>query len=252
MRIQDVPQRGSRGRVVASRNRFGQYQKERVDPAQPATDAQCAVWGNMAALSLLWDKLSPEQWLGWRRLAGQVRTRRVFGESGWLDGCLLFKKLNCVLATCRRTVLFDAPPLPEFGPNPVKGFEIREIGGQAAFKLIMSPKVQWETRSPLEDLMVFATPPRNAGVEKENRLFFIGLVSALVDGECDFTEPYLRKLKEWRKLGAKWYHLPLEGSRVFVRVCQQVNGWQDALGMFYASALVPDNWDGADRPKPAH
>jgi hypothetical protein len=173
-------------------------------------------------------------------------------HAGPLDGCLLFKKLNCVLATCRRTVLFDAPPLPEFGPNPVKGFEVREVGGQPAFKLIISPKVRWETRSPLEDLMVFATPPRNASVEKENRLFFIGLTPAPVDGECDFTEPYLRKLKEWRKLGGKWYRLPLEGSRVFVRVWQQVNGWQDRRGMFCASALVPDNWDGADRPKPAH
>ena len=46
--------------------------------------------------------------------------------------------------------------------------------------------------------------------------------------------------------------LPLEGSRVFIRVCQEVNGWQNEAGMFRTSALVPDNRDGANRPKPTH
>jgi hypothetical protein len=53
----------------------------------------------------------------------------------------------------------------------------------------------------------------------------------------------LKKLKEWRKMDCKRYHVPLEGSKVFVRVLQQVNGWQNELGRFQASVLVPVNRD---------
>jgi hypothetical protein len=42
--------------------------------------------------------------------------------------------------------------------------------------------------------------------------------------ESDITELYLKKLKAWRKLKHKRYHIPLEGSRIFIRVWQQANG----------------------------
>jgi hypothetical protein len=51
MRSQDVLQKGKRGKLVASRNRFGQYLKEFVPPKQPGTAAQREVWGNMTELS---------------------------------------------------------------------------------------------------------------------------------------------------------------------------------------------------------
>ena len=57
MRFQDVPQKGLRGNVAASRNSFGPYQKVFVPPNQPGTLAQRAVWGNMAELSWLWNEL---------------------------------------------------------------------------------------------------------------------------------------------------------------------------------------------------
>jgi hypothetical protein len=49
----------------------------------------------------------------------------------------------------------------------------------------------------------------------------------------------LRKLKEWRKLKGKRYQVPLEGARVFIRVWQQLNGWENEAGMFCGSAIVP-------------
>jgi hypothetical protein len=60
-----------------------------------------------------------------------------------------------------------------------------------------------------------------------------------VRGESDIVRLYLKKLKEWRKLKHKSYHIPLEGARVFIRVWQQANGWENELGMFRGSALTP-------------
>jgi hypothetical protein len=139
MRVLDVPQKGARGNTVTSRNRFGRFQRERVSPNQPATDAQRAAWANMTELSRLWNELGQARWVAWRRLAATVHSRSALSQSGPLDGC-----------------------------QPV--------------------------------------------------------------------------LKQWRKSDKKRYHIPLEGSRIFIRVWQQTNGWENEVGMFRDSALVPTDW----------
>ena len=239
MRFQDVPQKGKRGRIVSSRNRFGPYQKEWVPPDQPGTAAQLAVWDNMTEFSRLWNEFSDERRDAWCRRAVEVQSRPSLGQSGALDGILLFKKISSVLRTCGRELLLDPPPLPAFGPNPVTGFTVREYRGAFALKVKVSPKIRWEDRPPQEDLMVFAWAPRNAGVAKNGLYAFLGLLLAPTKGEIDFTKLYLKKLKEWRKLKPKQYHIPLEGSRIFVRVWQQINGWENERWMFEGHHLVP-------------
>jgi hypothetical protein len=239
MRTVDVPQKGKRGKVVASRNRFGPYLKEFVPPKQPGTASQRGVWGNMTDLSRMWNELGDERRIAWRRLASKVHSRPSMGKSAPLDGAQLFKKINTVLRTCGREPLLDPPPLPVFGPNPVVGFAIRAGRGGIALKVKVSRDVRWEDRPALEDLMVFAWAPCNPGVGQNSHYVFLGLLPAPVRGESDIVRLYLKKLKEWRKLKHKSYHIPLEGARVFIRVWQQANGWENELGMFRGSALTP-------------
>ena len=193
----------------------------------------------MAEFSHIWNVLSDERRHAWRRRAEEVHSRPSLGQSGKLDGTLLFKKINTVLRTCGREPLLDPPPLPVFGLNPVIGFAIREVRGRLAFMLKVSPKVRWDARPEQEDLMVFAWAPCNAGADKNTHYAFLGLPPPPVKGEIHITKLYLKKLKEWRRLAHKSYHLPLGGSRIFIRVWQQVNGWEYDLGMFQAHALVP-------------
>jgi hypothetical protein len=249
MKIADVPQRGKRGRIVASRNRFGQFHREQVSLKQPCTPAQQAAWGNMKDLSQMWNELTEPQWNAWRTRAQGVHSRPRLGQSGPLDGCQLFKKINRVLATCGREPQLDPPPSPIFGPNPVIGFTISKGKDGLAFKLKLSPGVRGTASPATGDLMLFGSVPCSAGVGKNDHYAFLGLLLATVGEEIDITELYLKKLAEWRRLMHKLYHLPLAGSRVFIRVCQQVDGWKDELGMFRASALVPRNRPGVRRPK---
>jgi hypothetical protein len=83
----------------------------------------------------------------------------------------------------------------------------------------VSPDVRWEDRPELEDLMVFAWAPCNAGVAKNGLYAFLGLLPPPTKGESDITELYLKKLKEWRKLKHKRYHIPLEEgvTKVFIK-----------------------------------
>jgi len=243
MKFRDVQQSGSQGSTVASRNRSGPYHRERVSPEQPATDAQCVAWGNMKDVSRLWNLLEEEQRVLWRTRADQVHSRPNLGISGRLSGVQLFKKLNRVLATCRRQPLLDAPMLPDFGSNPIKGFEIRKAGRGVALILKVSPKLRWESRPPLEDIMVQGWAPLSAGTEKNSLYAFLGLPGPPEDGEIDFTDIYMEKLLEWRKLKDKRYHVPLEGSRIFIRAVQQINGWENELWAFRGNAFVPVNED---------
>ena len=239
MRTVDVRQRGKRGKIIASRNRFGQYIKEWVPVEQPGTASQREAWGLMGELWQAWNELSDERLEAWWHLAEQVNTRPTLGQSGSLDGPFLFRKLNTVLLTCRRKMLLDPPPLPVFGPNPVVGFTIRERKVGRAMRLKVSRAVRWQDRQGLEDLMVFGWAPCRPGRLKNSHYAFLGLVPAPVKWECDFTELYLKKLEDWRRLKPASYHLPLEGSRIFIRVWQQVNGWENDVGMFLGHARVP-------------
>lgn len=186
----------------------------------------------MSEFARLWNHLSEERRVAWRACAREVRSRRWLGKSGPLDGPLLFKKLNTVLATCGREPLLDPPPRPEFSANPVTGFVITDGPHGPAFKLNVR-------EAPVEDIMLFAWAPVNAGVEKNSNYAYLGLSPAPHDGQIDFTELYLSKLREWRKLKDKRYQVPLAGSKVFIRAVQQINGWENEREMLQAAAFVP-------------
>jgi hypothetical protein len=243
MKEREVPQHGSRGKVTASRNRFGQFKRERVSPNQPGTAAQRDAWSSMTELSRLWNELSNERRTAWRRLAEETDSRPTLSQSGKLDGCQLFKKINRVLATCGRAPLLDPPSLPDFPKNPVTGFTIKRVRGKLALMLQLSPETGVDASPALQDLMVYAWAPYNAGADKNDLWAFIGLLHLSKTAEIDITALYLKKLKEWRKLKHKRYHIPLEGSRIFIRVWQQIDGWENEVGMFRASALVPADPD---------
>jgi hypothetical protein len=225
-------QRGALGNIVASRNRFGDYDRERVSPEQRFTPATERTWGNMADLSDLWNDITEDQREGWWRLAVHVHSRTKVGQSGKLDGRLVFLKLNRVLCTCGYPPLLDAPPLPRFTPNPVQAFSITRDRDGVVFKLKVA-------QTPVEDIMLFASPPRSPGRRYNSDYAFIGLGSPPEDGEIDFTDQYLKKLLEWRRLEDKKYHRPLDGAKVFIMAVQQVNGWEHEVAMFVRAAVVP-------------
>ena len=83
------------------------------------------------------------------------------------------------MATCGREPLFELPPRPEFGPNPVAAFTATDGPGGIALKLSRS-------KTPVKDIMVFASPPCNAG-----RSYSAILIMAKVQGKQLVSEPKL-------------------------------------------------------------
>jgi hypothetical protein len=89
-----------------------------------------------------------------------------------------------------------------------------------------------------EDIMLFASPPCNAGKSYCSNFSFIGLLTAPNEGISRITRLYLKKLKEPKKL-KRYRHPTLPGSRVFIRAAQEVNGWENKRYMLASSAVIP-------------
>ena len=76
-------------------------------------------------------------------------------------------------------------------------------------------------RAPTEEIMLWASPPCNAGKRRNWDYRVLGLLATPVEGANNF-----------RRLG-----MPPVGKRVFVRVQQQTNGWRGEP--WEGSAVVP-------------
>src|ERR1022692_1770452 len=79
MKTRKKDQRGALGNIVASHNRFGDYDRERVHPKTQSTPALERAWGNLTNLSELWNEITEAQRDGWWRLAVQVHSRPRMG-----------------------------------------------------------------------------------------------------------------------------------------------------------------------------
>ena len=84
MKARKKDQRGALGNIVASHNRFGDYDRDRVSPTQQSTRALDRAWGNMTDLSGLWNEITEEQREAWRRHS-LTPTPPPFAVGYWLS-----------------------------------------------------------------------------------------------------------------------------------------------------------------------
>ena len=180
-----------------------------------------------------WRELTEEERTAWRQAARREWTRVRHGRRRRMRGHELYVKINRVLELCGYEPRRLPPPPATFGPNPVKDFKIGNDADGIVLKLILR-------EPPAKDIMVFGSWPRSPGQGSCSSGFsFLGLIRAGDWDAGDITENYLTKLKEWRKLPDKQYQLPLEGSKIFVRVWQQENGWEDKTLLRAFDGVVP-------------
>jgi hypothetical protein len=209
MKTHDIRKSGKRGKIVAFRGRFGQCEREHTLPRRPRTNAQLQAQAHFGGASLGWNDLTEEQRDAWRDFGKKVRSHPRGGQSGPLTGQNLFTAIN------RNQALLGLPPFaypperPEFGPNPVVGFSITEDRNRLALKLRVATP-------PAGHIVLFASPPHNAGRRYCDKFIFLGPLPPPVGDEIDITEPYLKKFGN-----------PPPGSRVFITMRQQVNGWRN-------------------------
>jgi hypothetical protein len=209
MKISDIPQSGHLGTFITVKNRFGQFRRRYVAPANPRTPAQQRVRSQFGRMSALWRTLTEAQRAAWIIFAGQNKSRGRLGQSGPLTGLQLFVKINTNLAFLGLPPVLDPPNFPKFDKNPVGDLTISNNDGVIALKLAVPT-------TPPRYTLVWGTAPGSAGASFPGRFVFLGLLPEPVAGVSDITELYVAR-----------YGIPPAGTRVFIQTMQQVNGWQD-------------------------
>jgi hypothetical protein len=230
MKTYDIPKSGKRGSVVAFKSRFGQCEREHTHARKPRTAAQLRSQSDFGAASARWDYLTEDQRKAWRAYGRKVLSHPQGGQSGRLTGQMLYTAINRNQAALNLPPLDYPPERPEFGPNPVVAFRITVQRNRLALKLTV-PK------APAAHILVFASAPFNQGREYCDKFRYLGTLQAPVRVENDIRALYLSKQV-----------MPWPGSKIFLRIVQQVNGWRSLPYPF--AAILPRTPPPPSQPRP--
>ena len=152
---------------------------------------RCASWPRRGTTSR---KRSETRWY----LAGPyVPSRKVLGKAGRLDGRGFFFKVNLPRARLGQELLLEPPAQPGFAQNPAVAFTITNDKWDFAMELTLA-------RAPTEEIMLWASPPCNAGKRRNWDYRVLGLLQTPVEGANNF-----------RRLYVKRFGVPPVGKRVF-------------------------------------
>jgi hypothetical protein len=183
--------------------RHGERKKSRTPAQGQARDAfggPAQAWGK---------KLTQEQRDAWNAVAKQEWSKPRLAQAGPLHGEQVFTGRSSVLLKVGKELLLWPRPRPVFKPNPVVGLSVSNGRDGVRITLRVNGPVE-------EDVMVSGQAPCSAGRKKWRRGAYLCLLSAPEGEGIDITAEYVARFGE-----------PEPGRKVFIRVQQQKDGWQD-------------------------
>jgi hypothetical protein len=220
MKILDIPQSGKRGLNVSQKSRNGLVSRALVIPTQPETDAQLRIRSFLRSVASQWRGLTQEQRNAWTAEASAHQSKARLGQSGTLTGFQLYAKINCSLLNIGGAVVQAPPAEPVFGLLPVTGLVITNATGVITLKLTTSG-------APPDGTMLWGAKPCSQGISTARGVVCLGTLDSPVNGAIDITATYTAR-----------YGSPAAGKKVFVKVNQNMNGWEDTPRQFWA--IVPE------------
>lgn len=189
---------------VASKNRYGNYFRNKVTPVNPQTSYQQNQRSMLANLSASWRGLTQAQIAGWNQANQNFPKTDIFGDRMILSGQALFISLNKNLLNAGQSSIDDAPV-----PGDIPSFSMSTL--VATYTSGTSTSVLSFTISPATipvgyTMLVYATPPIGPGINfVKNRFRLIGTGTAAT-GVVTITTDYV----------ARFGNLVV-GEKVFIR-----------------------------------
>ena len=209
MKVVSIPQSGRCGPIVYCRTRYGLIARAWSKPRNPRTELQQENRRGVSTVSKHWQSLSEGQQNAWDLYAvGKYRVNSL-GVQVPRTGYNCYMSINLRQAHLGLP-LFDLPPAPPaFGPNPVGDLVATNTGGTITLKVPVSGALAQHT-------LLQVAAPQNSGVRRVQHFPFLGLVPPAVDGWSDITALIVAR-----------YGMLKAGKRIFIRTCQQIDGWTD-------------------------
>lgn len=202
MKYLGAPQSGSQANTTASRNKGGQYYRNRSMPTQPRTSSQTGFRANFGTLSTAWAVLTDAQRMAWNAYATTHSRVDSLGQSIKLSGFQQWMACNTFLALLGIPTV-DAPPLSDDVPSVES--VVLNITASGAFD------VDAIGVNPVTGTLAFyCSPPFSAGVSFCRDFRFMKYGPA-VAGElsADVAVQYVAKFGSLSAIG---------GKKIFVKV----------------------------------
>lgn len=211
MKVLMPPQSGSLGNQTASRNRSGQYLRQRSLPVQPRTAPQQAARARLTTQSAAWRGITAAQRLAWKSFAQSFTVVNSLGQTINLTGHQLFVKVNSVLLLLGQSTVAVPPALPTWaavtvtGVDATAGTQLLELAGAVPAT---------GTRH-----MIYASTQLSPGVSYNNAWKFIGYKSS--------SDTYTTGKLAITALYTAVYGTLIAGKQVQIKIVQEQAGMQD-------------------------
>ncbi len=204
MKIIDIPRSGSQDSTVSSRNRGGQYTRNRRSPVQPlGTGRRAFVRQNFANASKLWQAITDAQRAQWSAVADGYPYVDSLGQTIKLTGHQFFVACNSQLLNCNKAQIADAPASTAvWGMTTLTASA--SVGG-GTLNVVLTGNGTAD-----DSLLVACSPQVSPGVSYNNR-YWQTLVTGGVDDTINVAFQYTQEF------GAL-----VEGRKIFIR-CTPVN-----------------------------
>lgn len=188
---------------VFSKNRAGNFLRNKVTPTNPQTFAQMQVRAVFGFVSQAWKGLTADQVAGWNSLASTVPYTDIFGDTKYLSGLQFHQKLNTNLSTVNEGIISDPPTLVEVPASLITGVIATNTAG--VLSLVMNVNGASSVPAGMS-LVVSATPPLGVGISYVKSMYR-QITVVVAPGTTN-------------NLGAEYtarFGVPPAGSKIFVR-----------------------------------
>ena len=217
-KILTVPTSGSIGNTTFSRNRNGQYIRQRSTPTQPRTVAQVAQRARLTTAAAAWRGLTAAQMAGWAAFGNSFTVVNSLGQSNHMTGLQAYTKVNTVNALNGDAQVSVPPALPVFLPPTTTGITVT-AGTQVL-------EVNGASPAAGTKFMMYAAAQTSAGVSFQGNYKWLATFTTATGSEFVITTAYTAAF------GAL-----IIGKKVFVKVVQSQAGMQDN-GTVYSAVIL--------------
>jgi hypothetical protein len=216
--------RGKQGGSVWSKNRAGNYLRQKVTPVNPRTLAQTAARNRFAQYSSGWRLLTTAQQTAWNAAVSSYQRSNIFGDLHSLTGLQLYQRINQNLLASGGTPITS--PAANKGVSVVTAGVLTYTSGTPALSLAYSANVPALTR-----VKVYATAPLSAGINFVKSQF--RLISTLAPATASPANLLAAYTAKFGAVGAI-------GTKIFVRIVfvDQTSGVPSAVQIVSAVAAT--------------
>lgn len=206
MKYLGAPQSGSQANTTASRNRYGQYYRNRATPVNPHTSLQGTVRARLALSAAGWRMITAAQRAGWGDLALNMPRTDSLGQSSPITGFQAYCSVNNNNLAAGNPVVADAPILTTPTGLTTAVVTLSAAAFSVAFTVTPLPA---GTR-----LLAYCSPQRSAGRNYESDLRLISVSSAALASPFVILAPYTAR-----------FGVPITGNRIFMRFKTYTGGF---------------------------